>query len=68
MNFGQRCLASMAFPTLFPYGKGYPTKHTRLREVSLTDAFNTLLSMQTFHLMEFLLGDLHHTLNFHIRH
>ena len=43
MNFGQRCLASMAFPTLFPYGKGYPTKHTRLREVSLTDAFKYLI-------------------------
>ena len=29
----------MAFPTLFPYGKGGPTKRTRLREVSLTDGF-----------------------------
>ena len=43
MNFGQSCLASIAFPTLFPYGKGYPTKHTRLREVSLTDAFKYLI-------------------------
>ena len=33
----------MAFPTLFPYGKGDPTKCTRLREVSLTDGFKHLI-------------------------
>ena len=33
----------MAFPTLFPYGKGDPTKRTRLREVSLTDGFKHLI-------------------------
>ena len=38
-EFQTEGLASMAFPTLFPYGKGDPTKRTRLREVSLTDGF-----------------------------
>ena len=33
----------MAFPTLFPYGKGDPTKKTRLREVSLTEGFKHLI-------------------------
>ena len=32
----------MVFPTLFPYGKGDPTKRTRL-EVSLTDGFKHLI-------------------------
>ena len=36
-------LASMAFPTLFPYGKGDPTKRTRLCEVSLTNGFKHLI-------------------------
>ena len=33
----------MVFPTLFPYGKGDPTKRTRLGEVSLTDGFKHLI-------------------------
>ena len=33
----------MAFPTLFPYGKGDPTKRTRLHEVSLTEGFKHLI-------------------------
>lgn len=33
----------MEFPTLFPYGKGDPTKRTRRREVSLTDGFRDLM-------------------------
>lgn len=36
-------LASMVFPTLFPYGKGDPTKKTGLREVSLTEGFKYLI-------------------------
>ena len=42
-EFRTEGLASMAFPTLFPYGKGDPTKRTRLREVSLTDGFKHLI-------------------------
>ena len=33
----------MAFPTLFPYGKGDPAKKTRLREVSLTEGLKHLI-------------------------
>ena len=40
-EFRTEGLASMTFPTLFPYGKGDPTKRTRLREVSLTKGFQT---------------------------
>ena len=36
-EFQTEGLATMAFPTLFPHGKGDPTKKTRLREVSLTE-------------------------------
>ena len=36
-------LASMAFPTLFPYGKGDPTNQGRKRAVSLADSFKHLL-------------------------
>ena len=42
-EFRTEGLASMAFPTLFPYGKGDPTKRTRLREVSSTDGFKHLI-------------------------
>ena len=42
-EFCTEVLATMAFPTLFPYGKGDPTKCTRLREVSLTDGFKHLI-------------------------
>ena len=38
MNFAEG-LATMAFPTLFPYGKGDPT----VREVCLTDGFKHLI-------------------------
>ena len=34
-EFRTEGLASITFPTLFPYGKGYPTKRTRLRVVAL---------------------------------
>ena len=66
-EFRREGLASMAFPKLFPYGKGDPTKRTRIHEVSLTDGFKHLIK-QTFQLIELLLGDLHHTLDFHIGH
>ena len=33
----------MAFPTLFPYGKGDPTKRARLREISLTEGCKHLI-------------------------
>lgn len=36
-------LATMAFPTLFPYGKGDPTTKDRLIEVTLADCFKHLL-------------------------
>ena len=36
-------LASMAFPTLFPYGKGDPTNQGRKRAVSLADSFKHLM-------------------------
>ena len=42
-EFRSEGLASMVFPTLFPYGKGDPTKRTRLGEVSLTDGFKHLI-------------------------
>ena len=42
-EFRTEGLASMTFPTLFPYGKGDPTKRTRLREVSLTEGFKHLI-------------------------
>ena len=67
-EFRTEDLASMAFPTLFPFGEGDPAKRTRLPEVSLQTVPNTLLRMQTFQLTEHLLGDLHHTLDFHTGH
>ena len=36
-------LATMTFPTLFPYGTGDPTNPGRQREVSLTDGFKHLI-------------------------
>ncbi len=36
-------LATMAFPTLFPHGKGDPTNPGREREVSLTESFKHLM-------------------------
>ena len=42
-EFRTEGLATMAFPTLFPYGKGDPTKKTRLREVSLTEGLKHLI-------------------------
>ena len=42
-EFRTEGLASMTFPTLYPYGKGDPTKCTRLREVSLTEGFKHLI-------------------------
>ena len=42
-EFRTEGLATTAFPTLFPYGKGDPTKRTRVREVSLTDCFKHLI-------------------------
>ena len=32
-------LATMAFPTLFPFGKGDPTTRARQHGVTLTEAF-----------------------------
>ena len=42
-EFRTEGLASMAFPTLFPYGKGDPTKRTRLHEVSLAEGFKHVI-------------------------
>ena len=36
-------LASMAFPTLFPYGKGDPTNRARQHDASLAEAFKHLM-------------------------
>ena len=36
-------LASMAFPTLFPYGKGDPTNRARQHDLSLAGAFKHLM-------------------------
>ena len=36
-------LASMAFPTLFPYGKNDPTNQASQHEVSLAEAFKHLM-------------------------
>ena len=36
-------LATMAFPTLFPYGKGDPTNRARQHGVTLTEAFKHLI-------------------------
>ena len=33
----------MAFPTLFPHGRGDPTNKRRLREVTLTEGFKHLI-------------------------
>ena len=41
-EFSTEGLASMAFPTLFPYRRGDPTKRTRPREVLLTEGFKHL--------------------------
>ena len=43
-EFTTEGLATMAFPTLFPYGIGDPTKKQRHHAVSLTDAFKHLVS------------------------
>ena len=42
-EFQTEGLATMAFPTLFPYGKGDPTKKSRLRDVKLTEGFKHLI-------------------------
>ncbi|CAB3983695.1 Hypothetical predicted protein [Paramuricea clavata] len=36
-------LATMAFPTLFPYGKGDPTNRARQHGITLTEAFKHLM-------------------------
>ena len=36
-------LATMAFPTLFPYGKGDPTNRARQHGITLTEAFKHLI-------------------------
>jgi hypothetical protein len=43
-EFTTEGLATMAFPTLFPYGTGDPTKKQRHHAVSLSDAFKHLIS------------------------
>jgi hypothetical protein len=40
-------LCSLVFPSLFPYGKGDPTKKSRLQKVSETDGFKHLLRYTT---------------------
>ncbi len=42
-------LASMAFPSLFPFGLGDPTRKERIIEVSETDGFKHLLKYATRH-------------------
>ena len=41
-------LATMAFPTLFPYGKGDPTNRARNHEIALTEAFKHLMKFAEF--------------------
>ena len=36
-------LATMAFPTLFSYGKGDPTNRARRQSITLTEAFKHLM-------------------------
>ena len=36
-------LATMAFPTLFPYGKGDPTNRARNHDITLAEAFKHLM-------------------------
>lgn len=42
-EFSTEGLASMVFPTLFPYGKGDPTSSSRHHKVSRVDAFKHLI-------------------------
>ena len=42
-EFKTEGLATMAFPTLFPFGTGDPTVQARVNKVSLTDAFRHLI-------------------------
>ena len=41
-------LATMAFPTLFPYGKGDPTNRARNHDITLTEAFKHLMKFAEF--------------------
>ena len=56
-------LATMVFPTLFPYGKGDPTCKGRHHAVTLTDAFKH--DTVTHYRMVNFTGDLHYTVDFH---
>ena len=47
-EFRTNGLASMAFPTLFPYGKGDPTCMSQHHKVSLADTFKHLLRFTDF--------------------
>ena len=38
----------MAFPTLFPYGKGDPTNRARQHGITLTEAFKQLMKFAEF--------------------
>ena len=42
-EFKTNGLATMAFPTLFPYGKGDPTNRARQHGITLTEAFKHLI-------------------------
>ena len=42
-EYKTQCLATMAFPTLFPDGKGDPTNHALLRDVSLPERIKHLI-------------------------
>ena len=66
-EFHTEGLATMAFPTLFPYGKADPTNKRRRREVTLTELVsNTSLNMQNVPQLDSLFGDLHPIQGLHI--
>lgn len=50
-EFSTPCLATLAFPTLFPDGKGDPTNHALLRQVSANETES--FSLQLKHLIKF---------------
>ena len=68
MNFAQRSWLPWHFQRFFLKVKGtHPGVRAFVKFPEQTVS-NTLLSMQTFQLMESLLGDLPQTLDFHIGH
>ena len=68
MNFAQRSWLPWHFQCFFLKVKGTQPGVRAFVKFPEQTVSNTLLSMQTFQLMESLLGDLPQTLDFHIGH